>query len=93
MIDLKEIERRNLDIPPPYDRDLVAEMQLDVLSLVAEVRRLRQGLWDIYAICGGDTDGDPTPAALVSDILPLVTECARDLRACYDKEPYTPIEP
>lgn len=52
----------------------------------AEVARLRQGLWDCFKAAGGDTDGDETPRALVSDIVPLVLECVQDLRNCYRDE-------
>lgn len=48
----------------------------DLAQVYEEVARLRQGLWDIYGALGQDTDGDPTPAALVGDIVKLVLEAA-----------------
>ena len=49
-----------------------------------EIARLRQALWDIYGILGFDTDGDPTPAALVTDIVPLVVNAAKEFRQDHD---------
>ena len=40
-------------------------------DLLLEIRQLREGLWDCYAIAGGD------PASLVVD-------CVRDLRGFFD---------
>jgi len=54
-------------------------------ELRQECLRLRQGLWDCGAIAGMDTDGDSTPDALVSDIVPVIKEAVRDLRECYDE--------
>lgn len=47
-------------------------------ELRAEIARLRQGLWDVYAILGFDTDGDKTPESLASDIVKLVVDAARE---------------
>lgn len=45
------------------------------------VPSLKQALWDIYAALGFDTEGDPTPAALVHPPLEvLVLEAAQDYR-------------
>lgn len=49
-------------------------------QLRAEVKRLRQGLWDIFRALGGDTDGEPTPEAVVSDIISPALELAKDTR-------------
>lgn len=51
-----------------------------------EIVRLRQGLWDVYAALGFDTDGDRTPAALAHpDIVTLVLAAANEARADYDE--------
>lgn len=50
----------------------------------AEVKRLRQGIWDAYAELGFDTDGSATPDALVSDIVTLIVEAAKEFRKDYD---------
>ncbi len=55
-------------------------------ALRGETARLRQGLWDVFRELGGDTDGDPTPDALVSDIVPLVLELAKDVRKELDED-------
>lgn len=57
----------------------------DIEALRAECIRLRQGLWECYKISGADTDGDETPAALVSDIVYVVIDAVQDLRKCYDE--------
>lgn len=54
----------------------------------AEIDRLRQGLWDVYRILGFDTDGDPTPSGLVTDIVKVVTEAATEARKDYDDACY-----
>lgn len=64
-------------------RRLHGEMSIDLERQQHEIDRLRQGLWDVYAILGGDTDGDPTPAALAGDIVDLVLEEARQHRDDY----------
>lgn len=48
---------------------------------VKPVTTERQALWDIYEILGFDTDGDPTPAAVASDLCKLVVDAAREFRA------------
>jgi hypothetical protein len=63
---------------------LLAESQAHNAKLEAQVERLRQGLWDVYAALGCDTDGDPTPVALVSDIVELVVNAAKEARRDYD---------
>jgi len=57
----------------------------DLDRLRRECLRLRQGLWDCGIIAGMDTDGDDTPAALVSDIVPLIKGVVKDLRECYNE--------
>ena len=69
-------------------RRVYGELSSDIERRQHEIERLRQGLWDIFAALGGDTDGDPTPAALVGDIVELVMVEARELRAAYDEPPY-----
>ncbi len=51
---------------------------------MTEILRLRQALWEIYGILGFDTDGDPTPIALVGDIAALVVDAAKEHRKEYD---------
>lgn len=48
-----------------------------------EIERLRQGLWDIYAAAGADTDGDPTPAAVCGDLVYLVRGAVAELHDDY----------
>jgi hypothetical protein len=55
-----------------------------VEELMRECLRLRQGLWDVAKTCGADTDGNQTPAPLVSDIVEFTQSAAFDLRADYD---------
>ncbi len=67
-----------------WTREDLAEMYQRTIdernSADAEVNRLRQGLWDVYTLLGGDTDGDATPKALVSDIVSLVVNEATFVR-------------
>ena len=67
----------------------VAEGRRRVVPLSAppvkagEVARLRQALWDIYAACGEDTDGDteaPAPGVWTPDIDSLALAAVRSLR-------------
>ena len=53
-------------------------------ALADEVGRLRQGLWDVYRILGFDTDGQPTPVCITSDIVKLVVDAAQEAREDYD---------
>lgn len=41
-------------------------LALEAERLRSENRMLTQALWQVYSLVGGDTDGDPTPAALLS---------------------------
>ena len=68
------------------DRPECIRRQRDELrGNLAEVVRLRQALWDAFAAAGGDTDGQPTPEALATDIVPLMLDCVRELRAAEDE--------
>ena len=52
-------------------------------ELAGEVSRLRQALWDIYAACGEDTDGDteaPAPGVWTPDIDTLALAAVKSLR-------------
>lgn len=55
-----------------------------VEELMNECLRLRQGLWDVAKICGADTDGNDTPAPLISDIVEFTKEAATELRESCD---------
>jgi len=70
-----EARRDLLAVPPTSDTP--------EFRTVDESRQdLRQALWDIYGILGYDTDGMPTPDALVSpQLTQLVIDAARELRA------------
>lgn len=46
---------------------------------------LRQALWDVYKILGGDTDGHDTPDAVVFGLRSSVIDCAKELREEYDR--------
>ena len=72
---------------PWFELDRAARI---IRALLAERDRraidhagLRQALWDIYAILGFDTDGDPTPAA-VGHLADVVVGAAREFRSDYD---------
>lgn len=76
---------------PPKGRELwraIADVVLMMNGLhqpagEAEVTRLRQILWDIYAACGEDTDGDrraPKPGVMTPDVPELALEAVRELR-------------
>lgn len=60
-----------------------------------EIRRLRQGLWDVWAVLGHDTDGDTGPEAFIAGmgidgLIRMVVEDARTWRReseeDYDKD-------
>lgn len=63
---------------------LLADCRAALSQSQAEIKRLRQGLWYCYKAAGGDTDGDDTPDAVVTDIVPQVLDCVADLRECYN---------
>lgn len=72
-----------------HDR-LVRELELE-----AEVKRLRQGLWDCAKVAGVDTDGDETPDHLaypdiVKWALNAVSELRDDYNAALDEIPMLP---
>lgn len=68
-------------LPKPEWGQDTAFVAFVIDGLNTEVLRLRQGLWDIYATLGFDTDGDPTPRALVyPDIVTLVLDAAKEVR-------------
>lgn len=59
--------------------------RVKVDRLEAEVKRLRQGLWDAAALAGVDTDGDETPNHLAyPDIVKWALDAVRELREDYD---------
>lgn len=70
--DLREIRlrskefRQRLADHPDIERFFGAEVgaQTETEFLLAEIDRLRQGLWDCVIISGTDTDGELTPDAL-----------------------------
>ena len=49
-----------------------------------EVVRLRQGIWDMMAALGLDTDGDSTPGAQMGDLAAMGVAFAKDWRKDYD---------
>lgn len=50
-----------------------------------EIAKLRQALWDVYAILGFDTDGNDTPFTKTDDdLMRLVVDAAREHRQDYD---------
>lgn len=49
-----------------------------------QITELRQALWDVYAELGFDTDGDPTPAAVVN-LIPMVVSAAKEHRTESDQ--------
>lgn len=56
----------------------------DIDALRAECIKLRQALWDCYALAGADTDGDETPDSLVSPSVPkLAKDAVQALHADY----------
>lgn len=80
---IRDIERR-LGEPDrfPWDAELERE---DVVALLGEVRRLRQGLWDCVGISGADTDGQTSPDALTyPDIVEYAKREVGELRDDYD---------
>lgn len=49
-----------------------------------EILLLRQGLWDCYALAGGDPDQYVTDAVSNEDLIALVLDCVHDLRGLFD---------
>jgi hypothetical protein len=71
-------------------RSLLADLRAargEVESLTRERDALRQDLWDVFGIQGGDQDGDPTPIAMRGDLGKLVRDQAREMREMYDECP------
>lgn len=66
---------------PCVPRDLLA----DVDYLLAEVARLRQGLWDCAKYAGADLDGDETPRSFVGDLVSYVVGIIKEQREQYDE--------
>lgn len=59
----------------------------DVAALLAEVRRLRQGLYECAIISGVDTDGNTNPDSLTHpDIVEYATRSVQELRDDYNEE-------
>lgn len=68
-------------LPKPEWGQDAAFVAFKIDSLRTEIERLRQGLWDVYAALGFDTDGDPTPRSLAyPDIVTLVLNAAKEMR-------------
>lgn len=58
----------------------------DVKTLLDEVRRLRQGLWDVCGISGTDLDGNDSPDVLsFPDIVDYAKQEVKLLRDDYDE--------
>lgn len=53
------------------------------LSPVDEVHLLRQGLWECYALAGGDPEHYDIARISSEDLVPLVLDCVRDLRGLF----------
>ena len=49
-----------------------------------EIRTLRQGLWDCYALAGGDPEQYVADAVSSEDLIALVLDCVHDLRGLFD---------
>lgn len=54
-------------------------------DLEAEVKRLRQGLWQCAVEAGVDTDGDTTYHGTFPDIVDFAVAAVKDLRECYEE--------
>jgi len=65
------------------ERDII---ETDYVSgLLAEIHRLKTGLWDIAIICGEDIDPQDTYKQLAApDIVEFAQRAVRDLRKDYD---------
>lgn len=80
-------------VPSDFTR---AQWRIDrITELEAEVERLRQGLWDVWAALGGDTDGDTGPGAwiagmgvdgFIAGVLRDATEWRRQWEDDYDAD-------
>ena len=57
-----------------------------IVTVIDEIKRLRQGLWDCAVIAGVDTDGDSTPQSLAfPDIVEFAQGAVRRLREDCDE--------
>lgn len=80
IVELRRIERYvgQSDTLTPYTHGLIRD-------LLAEVHRLRQGLWDVAGISGSDLDGQASPDAMVyPDIVDYAKQEVQQLRDDYD---------
>lgn len=53
-------------------------------ELLAELNRLRAGLWECYRIAGGDPGHYRLDDLDSAELVPLVIDCVRDLRGFFD---------
>lgn len=64
---------------------VVTEIVRERADALAEVKRLRQGLWNCAVAAGIDPDGDTTPDHLAfPDIVDFALEAVRELREDYN---------
>jgi len=68
----------------PGSKLLTADAAEIAADLRREIELLRQGLWDCYALAGGDPDNYTTDEVSSEDLVPLVLDCVRDLRGLFD---------
>lgn len=59
--------------------------QSRMTQLVAEVRRLRQGLWDCARISGSDIEDDAPDSLVYPDIVDYAKQEVQQLRDDYDE--------
>ena len=78
--------RAKLKEYPDLERAFGTIEQTETEFLLAEIDRLRQGLWDCVAISGSDTDGQLTPDALTyPDIVDYAKQEVQQLRDDYNE--------
>ena len=70
---------------PECGHHTTVHMPDEAKHLRYQVEELRQGIWDMLRILGFDTDGDPTPRALVSDIVAIGIRHAQEFRETYEE--------
>lgn len=79
-------ELRQLEERVQVSTVLTSYAKAHIQRVIAEVHRLRQGLWDCVIISGADTDGDTTPDSLVyPDIVDYAKREVQQLRDDYDE--------
>jgi hypothetical protein len=83
-VDLSYIDTENFRIgwpkPTIYREHEVIHLMANALDeALKQIKSLRQSLWDVYEALGFDTDGDPTPDAVVN-LGQVVVEAAREHR-------------